>query len=81
MPQRFERVVTEQRPTCPAADFVGERPAGTTVRCGVEHTLIESLHDPNTLRSFCYGDYTLCPSWRDDKERYWARRKAIREEE
>lgn len=80
-PQRFERVVTDARPVCPAADFLGERPAGTTVFCGVEESLIESMRDPHTLRSFCYGDYTACPTWRDHKERVWARRRSVLEEE
>lgn len=54
---------------CPAGLPLGSpesRPLGC--RCRIEHqTLLEPAATPS-LASYCYGDYTQCPTWRTEKD-------------
>lgn len=53
---------------CPAAEtFRGS--GEVVVHCAVERSLVDSRKDPQSLLTFCLGDYTACPSWRAEKER------------
>jgi hypothetical protein len=54
-----------RRPTCPAANLLG----GGAVRCAVEHTTLDPRGDPMSLATFCYGDHTVCPTWRAERDR------------
>lgn len=53
---------------CPAAETL--RGTGeVVVICGVERGPVDSRTDPQSLLTFCFGDYKTCPSWRAEKER------------
>lgn len=53
---------------CPAAEtFRGS--GEVLVHCAVERSVVDSRRDPQSLLTFCLGDYTACPSWRAEKER------------
>jgi hypothetical protein len=56
---------------CPAAN-VSKTVFGLVVHCGIEGTRMTSQSDPQSLLSFCLSDdYTICPSWRTERQAYW----------
>lgn len=59
---------------CPAALTLSHSP-DTQVRCGIERTLLAERTDPQSMLSFCFGDYTACPSWRVQRESDWSGRR------
>lgn len=60
---------------CPAAQVMRRVDGGVNVRCGVEHTLLSSASDPQSLLTFCMGDHEVCPSWRAQRDSELAGRK------
>jgi hypothetical protein len=52
---------------CPAAD-AQRVDDGLLVHCRVEGSVLSSRTDPQSVLSFCAGDYRLCPSWRAERE-------------
>lgn len=73
---RFDRVVTSEKPTCPAGESVAEVAGGTGCRCRIVDEVIDSSQNFPTLATFCYSDpgYQSCPVWMRDKEYVWAER-------
>jgi hypothetical protein len=59
---------------------VSEAAGGTGCVCRITRNLIDSRHNPSTLRSYCFNSdgYRLCPTWRADREEEW-RSKTIRD--
>lgn len=53
---------------CPAATVFRAVGAGMTVHCAVEDRPLSSATDPQSLLTFCLGEYEACPSWRAEKE-------------
>lgn len=53
---------------CPAAQ-TSAAGGEVVVRCGVEKTRLSSATSPQSLLTFCLGDYTACPSWRAERKR------------
>jgi hypothetical protein len=53
---------------CPAAQVSREIDDGVRVECGVEGTTLSSRTDPQSLLTFCLGDYKACPSWVMNRE-------------
>jgi hypothetical protein len=51
--------------TCPAAEQNG---AGTIVLCGIERQPILVRRSPLSVKMWCAGDHTECPTWRDHRD-------------
>ncbi len=80
--QRFDRVVTDLEPVCPAGEAVAEAVGGTSCRCRITDSLISASTDPSSLRFFCMnerGGYMECPAWRADKHKTWTEAKSYDE--
>lgn len=68
--RRFKPIYTDDQPVCPAGLLIGlVQGGGSGCRCRIEQSTIASTKDRSTLASFCYGDYTRCPTWRQERER------------
>ena len=82
MSDRFQRVLIPNsvEPACPAALRVAEGSGGSGAICRITTSLIESKLNPSTLTRFCFDceGYRTCPTWRADKEEFWAT-KTIRD--
>lgn len=70
-----QRLIEQDDLDCPAA---GTALAGQGVYCKIErHTLdARKGREPTSVMNFCCGDHTACPTWRAEKERIWAERRA-----
>lgn len=76
MPAALLRVLRPEDIKCPAGEAKGD--AGCL--CRIEQEYIDGHLNPSTLESFCLVDpsgnpelgYMGCPTWRADKETYWA---------
>lgn len=55
--------------SCPAAETWREATGGVTVRCGIERSRLSSETSPQSLLTFCFGDYSACTTWRLEKRR------------
>lgn len=53
---------------CPAAQVTRSALGGIAIHCRVEDTRLTSRQDPQSVLSFCVGDYESCPSWMAEKE-------------
>lgn len=62
---------------CPAGKFVRETTLGSACRCVIEQTTIAEGDSPVSLLDFCFGDYTSCPTWREEKRRIEEDRKTF----
>lgn len=71
---RFPRIITDALPICPAGAGIAETPGGSACLCRVEDHVIESTKEQSTMALHCYSEqgYMGCPTWRADKESYWA---------
>lgn len=56
---------------CPAGVGLAEASGSPACRCRVEQNTLTRKHDPSSFHGYCSAAYTLCPSWRRDKERVW----------
>jgi hypothetical protein len=57
---------------CPAGVGFGAmhaRPLGC--QCRIEGSTLREPEAATSLASYCYGDYTQCPTWRSEKEAIW----------
>lgn len=66
---RGQRQYRECSSDCPAATAY-KTDRGLTVRCGVERTRLSEASDPQSLLTFCLGDYRACPTWRAERQRF-----------
>lgn len=57
--------------TCPAGERVGERLEGPGCRCRIEGETITAARDGSSLRIYCMGEHTFCPTWRLAREAEW----------
>jgi hypothetical protein len=67
----------EGRVVCPAGKFVRETTLGSACRCVIEQATIAEGDSPVSLLDFCFGDYTACPTWREEKRRIEEDRKTF----
>lgn len=59
---------------CPAATVFRQVGDAVSVLCNVEGSLLSSRTDPQSVLTFCMGDYLSCPTWIAGKEAEWAGR-------
>jgi hypothetical protein len=57
------------RSDCPAATVTRATGVGVLVDCAIEGTRLSTETDPQSTLTFCFGEYTACPSWQIEKER------------
>ena len=65
----FEKLVV----VCPAGRKLDSGTEGPACRCQIEESLLTAAKDPVSLASFCCGQYTACPTWRQDQQHRYAR--------
>lgn len=73
---RESRLFRRREVECPAGCYVGATPHGSGCYCRLESTLITEGENPSSLASFCFGDYTRCPTWRAERDREGEQRLA-----
>jgi hypothetical protein len=67
--------------TCPAGAPIALSEAGSpAVVCRVTDSLVSVARDPSAFASYCTGDHTGCPVWREDRDRWLAGRRPVLEE-
>lgn len=64
---RARRLTFNPRIVCPAGQPVFETPEGSACRCSIEKNTLSALRDPESLSTFCMGNYTMCTSWQTEK--------------
>jgi hypothetical protein len=65
---RARRLAFNPPVVCPAAMPLFETPEGAGVRCAVDRNTLTALRDPQSLDTFCFGNYAMCTSWQMEKE-------------
>ena len=76
MPAALLRQLEPEEIVCPA----GEPEGDASVVCRVTHERIDGHTNPSSIESFCAGQYTRCPIWRQDRESGWERKRVSLDE-
>jgi len=54
---------------CPAGERTNDQATYPACFCRIEKFLISSKTSPHSFHKFCTGDYTICPTWRMNRDR------------
>lgn len=64
---RARRLTFDPPVVCPAGTPVFETNTGSGCHCAIEKNTLTALRDPDSLSTYCFGNYAMCTSWQTEK--------------